>query len=287
MDRFVHEGLTFDVLDAGPPGGIPVVVLHGFPQDATSWSLVADRLHAGGVRTLAPDQRGYSPGARPRRVDAYAVRHLVGDVVALLDSAGLPRAHVVGHDWGAAAAWQCAIRHPDRVASLTVVSTPHPEAFEWALRTLDQARRSWYMLAFQVPWLPERLLARGFARRLEKTGMPPVFADHYERRFARPHDLTGPMAWYRAALRRPRRAVTGMAPTASIGGSERHTVRVPATYVWGSEDFALGRGAAERTARHVSGDYRFVEVAGGHWLPETHPDEVAQAVLDRIATVPS
>ena len=286
MATFMHDGLTFDVLEGGPVDGPPVVLLHGFPVDATSWSLVAQRLHAARIRTLAPDQRGYSPGARPHGIHAYAVRHLVGDVIALLDSVGLARAHVVGHDWGGAVAWQCAIRHPERVASLTVLSTPHPDAFAQALRGWDQARRSWYMLAFQLPWLPERLMARDFARRLTKTGLPAAFADHYARLFARPGDLTGPVSWYRAALTRPGRQPwtrEGRPPATPTGGGGRHTVIVPTTYVWGRDDFALGREAAERTGAHVSGDYRFVELAAGHWLPETHPDEIAREVLDRIA----
>ncbi|HOF63459.1 MAG TPA: alpha/beta fold hydrolase [Dermatophilaceae bacterium] len=290
MATFEHDGLTFDVIEGGPSDGPPVVLLHGFPQDATSWSSVADRLHAAGVRTLAPDQRGYSPRARPTGTEAYAGRHLVADVIALLDNAGLARAHIVGHDWGGAVAWQFAIRHPERVASLTVLSTPHPDAFARALRTPDQARRSWYMLAFQLPWLPERLMARGFARRLSKTGMPPAFADQYARRFARPGDLTGPMSWYRAAVERPGRGTRRareQAPVLPKREGGRHTVSVPTTYVWGRDDFALGREAAEHTGAHVSGDYRFVELAAGHWLPETHPDEIAREVLDRIAAAPA
>ncbi|MDQ2797581.1 MAG: alpha/beta hydrolase, partial [Actinomycetota bacterium] len=127
MQSFSRSGLDFDVTDRGVEGdeGAPaVVLLHGFPQDRHSWDRVSERLVTGGLRTLAPDQRGYSPGARPTEPypEAYAISELVEDVVALLDAAGIDQAHVVGHDWGGAVAWSLAGAHPERVASLTVLS---------------------------------------------------------------------------------------------------------------------------------------------------------------------
>lgn len=274
MDSFASAGLVLDVLDGGPADGEVVVLLHGFPQDASAWEEVATRLQAAGMRTLAPHQRGYCAGASPRRVSAYRVEHLVDDVLALLDAAGVRRAHVVGHDWGGVVAWALARSHPDRVASLVVLSTPHPSALRWALRHGGQARRSWYVLAFQLPVLPERSLARMLRRGgLRRSGLPAQHGHRYAERLGRARDLRGPVNWYRAALRPGRRAGDDRASS---------TVGVPTTYVWGSRDPFLGRAAAERTARHVDGDYRFVEVAAGHWLPEREPDLVAREVLDRV-----
>src|SRR4051794_39933297 len=122
MERFARAGLTFDLRDGGPADGQPVVLLHGFPQDSTCWADVEPALHAAGLRTLAPDQRGYSPGARPPGRSAYRITEPAADVLALLDEAGLASAHIVGHDWGAAVAWALAGRHPERVRSLTVLS---------------------------------------------------------------------------------------------------------------------------------------------------------------------
>ncbi|WP_237770222.1 alpha/beta fold hydrolase [Ornithinimicrobium sp. CNJ-824] len=274
MDTFTRDGLTFEVLDAGPGDGETVVLLHGFPQDATAWDRVTPLLHAAGLRTLAPSQRGYSAGARPRRVTAYRIPELVADVVALLDAAGVERAHVVGHDWGGAVAWALAAVHPDRVASLVVLSTPHPSALAWAFRHADQGRRSWYMLAFQLPVLPERGLARMLrSGGLRRTGLPDQDARRYAARLGRARALRGPLNWYRAALRPARDG---------RGGLRVGPVAVPTTYVWGSRDPFLGRAAAERTARHVRGDYRFVEVDAGHWLPERQPDAVVREVLARV-----
>nr|WP_237565446.1 alpha/beta fold hydrolase [Ornithinimicrobium cavernae] len=281
MERFTHEGLTFDVLDAGPPAGSAVVLLHGFPQDATAWDQVASRLHAHGLRTLAPHQRGYSPGARPGRVSAYRMKHLVGDVLALLDAAGLEQAHVVGHDWGGAVAWSLAQHRPERVASLTVLSTPLPRALAWATRHGDQWRRSWYLLAFLAPVAPERILARQLGDgALLRQGVPDDHQQRYAARLGSPAALRGPLNWYRAALR-PGGWRDPWHELDEPGVLSAEPVRVPTTLVWGRRDPYLGRDAVERTARHVEADYRFVELDAGHWLPEREPDAVATAVLAR------
>lgn len=277
---YTHDGLTFEVLDGGPREGPTVVLLHGFPEDATAWDQVAPLLHEQGLRTLAPHQRGYSRGARPRPASAYRVGTLVDDVVALLDAAGVRRAHVVGHDWGGAVAWELARRRPDRVASLVVLSTPHPRALAWAARRSDQAWRSRYMLAFQLPGVAERLLARmvrgqGMVRR----GVPVEHQRRYAARLRRPADLRGPLNWYRAPLRPgPVRSRWH----ALEGGGAPDVVTVPTTLVWGRQDPYLGRAAAVRSRAYVDADYRFVELDASHWLPEREPATVAQEVVARV-----
>lgn len=271
MESYTHTGLTFDVRDEGPPGAPAVVLLHGFPKDSSSWDAVVPPLHAAGLRTLAPDLRGYSPRASPGSRRDYTIDKLVGDVIALLDSAGLQRAHLVGHDWGGGVAWAAAAAHPDRIATLTALSTPHPSAMIWALRHSRQALKSWHMLAFQVPGVPEFSLSRGLDVGLRRLGLPADKAVHYAARFATARSLRGPVNYYRAIPLAPRPAP-----------GDRQRVTVPTTYVWGARDPFLGREAAERTARYVRGPYRFVEVDAGHWLPERHPDVVAAAILDRV-----
>jgi len=286
VDHFSRDGLTFDVTDAGPPDGPVVVLLHGWPQDRSAWGPVADRLVGAGLRVLAPDQRGYSPGARPRSTSAYRMSQLVADVLALVDASGAARVHLVGHDWGGAVAWAFAERHPDRLESLTVASTPHHEAMAWALRHGDQARRSWYMLAFQVPVLPEAFLRRRLAAVLRGTGLPQEQVERYVARFREPGAASGGLAWYRALRPRLHRPSWSRARTPRREGNQEAApaspVTVPTTYLWGRRDPALGRAAAERTARWVGPDYRFVELDAGHWLPESHPDEVAAAVLGHV-----
>ncbi|MBV8522138.1 MAG: alpha/beta fold hydrolase, partial [Acetobacteraceae bacterium] len=118
----------FTVDTAGPLSGAPVLLLHGFPQSRRMWRRQLEALAAAGFRGIAPDQRGYSVGARPAAVEAYASELLTGDALALMDYCGADRFHLVGHDWGGQLAWLIAAGNPDRVATLTVLSRPHPGA---------------------------------------------------------------------------------------------------------------------------------------------------------------
>lgn len=162
LTSFGRDGLVFDVVDRGPLDGEVVVLLHGFPQRASSWDLLAPLLHASGYRTLAPDQRGYSPRARPRGRFSYRMSQLTKDVVALIEAAEPGhKVHVVGHDWGAAVAWTVAAARPDAVATLTALSVPHPAAFMRALFTSRQFLLSWYMYVFQLALDPGAVDAAG------------------------------------------------------------------------------------------------------------------------------
>jgi pimeloyl-ACP methyl ester carboxylesterase len=273
VDSFRRDGLVFDVRDSGPPDGETAVLLHGFPQDGTAFDALLPRLHAAGLRTLVPDQRGYSPGARPAGRRAYRLGEAVADVVALLDAAGVAEAHVVGHDWGGAVAWALAAGRRARVRTLTALSTPHPAAMTRAVVTSDQALRSWYMGVFTLPVLPERLLlARGgglMARGLERGGLPAERAAHYVARMREEGALAGALGWYRAL---PWTAREPVGP-----------VRVPTLHVWSTGDAFLGRAATEGTAAHVDAPYR-LEVLDGvpHWLPELAADRVGELLTAHV-----
>ena len=271
METFRRGELVFDVRDAGPAGGPPVVLLHGFPQDSSAFDRLAPALHARGLRTLAPDQRGYSPGARPAGRAAYRRRETVDDVLALLDAAGLQSAHVVGHDWGALVGWALAAWHPDRVRTLTSLSVPHPQAMARAMVSSDQWLRSSYVAFFQLPVLPERLLlGRGgqpLHRALIRDGLPADAADRYVTRMRRPGALTAALNWYRALPWDARDPVAG--------------VQVPTLLVWSTGDRFLGRTAAARTPRHVDAPFH-LEVLDGvpHWIPELAGERVAELFAD-------
>jgi pimeloyl-ACP methyl ester carboxylesterase len=263
-------GSVFDVWLGGPERAPAVLLLHGFPENATMWDGVAPALHAAGLRTIAPDQRGYSPGARPAGIEAYSMRHVVADALGLLDALEPGPVHVLGHDWGAVVGWQLAGRHPERVRTLTAISVPHPAAHGAALRTdPDQQQRSGYITVFRRPDAEDLLLADD-AMRLRRM-LEPLPAATVDR-FVAPlvGALTGPLNWYRAMSGAD---LDGLGP-----------VTVPTTYAWGTEDIAVSRAAAEGCAAHVAGDYRFVELPGvGHWVPELEPDTVARLALERIS----
>lgn len=270
MDSFTRAGLTFEVLDPTGPADETVVLLHGFPQQPSSFNPVVSLLYDEGIRTLVPSQRGYTAAARPRRRRDYRTAETAADVIALLDAAGVARAHIVGHDWGGAQAWAVAAWNPGRVASLTVLSTPHPAAMAEAFRSSNQALKSWYMAFFQLPFLPEAVAPLSLTNTLRDTGLPLKYVGRYLDAMAVPGTLRGAINWYRGMpfSNRPR-----------VG-----PILVPTTFLWGAHDFALGRTAAERTERYVHAPYEFRELDAGHWLPETEPAAVAAAVLERIGS---
>ena len=270
--HFDRDGLRFRAYDSGPEGGEAVILLHGFPQRTSSWDHVMPILNAAGLRTLVLDQRGYCETARPRGRRAYRLSELVADVMALVSAAGLERAHLVGHDWGATVAWGVAAAHPERVRSLTAVSVPHPAALLTSMVTSDQLLRSWYIGFFQLPGLPEKVLTssgRRTERALEGTGMTRPMIERFRREVVDAGAVPGGLGWYRAL-------------PFGLRGPHLGRVRVPTTFVWSDNDPALGRGGAERTAHYVDADYRFVEMPGvSHWIPEERPSELARAIIER------
>lgn len=292
MRYFSHDGLTFDVADSGPRDGEVVVLLHGWPQDRTAWASVTPHLEAAGMRVLAPDLRGYSPGARPPHHLDYEISELVGDVIALLDEVGATQAHVVGHDWGGALAWAVAARHPDRVRTLTVLSTPSPSGMAHGFRNGDQARASWYMAFFALPVLPV-LFFRFFAQQvLERVGMSPERAAYDARRLKEKSSAQGALNWYRAAL-----SPTLVWRNRSRPGRPRrskHREMVPTAFVWGAKDPAFAESSTNHTVnslRERAGErvdlVHTLELDTGHWLMETHPETIADVIIERVGRAAS
>jgi pimeloyl-ACP methyl ester carboxylesterase len=266
--------LTFDVRVDGPEDGRPVLLLHGFPETSASWAAVTPLLTQAGLRTYAPDQLGYSPGARPADVDAYSMQNLAQVTADLMTALEIPVADVVGHDWGANVAWTLAAWHSDRVRSLTAVSVPHPAAYTAAFRVdPEQKERSAYIRLFWQEGKAEEVLLADDARRLrrmydvENSGISPETVDEYVSVLSAPGALTAALNWYRAMS----------------SATRLDKVGVPTTYVWSDGDVAVGSTAADACAEFVSGDYRFVTIAGvTHWIPEQAPEQLAAAILDRI-----
>jgi pimeloyl-ACP methyl ester carboxylesterase len=276
LDTYIRQGLSFDVTDIGPTDGRVVILLHGFPEDRHCWDQVAASLVEAGYRVIAPDQRGYSPGARPSGRRSYTAQKLRDDVLALADVAGATRFDLIGHDWGGGVAWDLAARRPERVRSLVALSTPHPRALRDSLFHSRQALRSWYMLFFQLPWLPEMLLRRAGPERaadgLIKAGLDRDTALRYAARMVTRGAMTGPINWYRALPYSARDPISD--------------VKVPTLYIWGDGDAYLTRWAAEATARHVTARYRFEALSGAsHWLPSAEPTRITSMILSHLASL--
>jgi pimeloyl-ACP methyl ester carboxylesterase len=272
VHEFSRDGLSFDVTDSGPADGPVVVALHGFPENRTSWDVMTPLLTAAGYRVLAPDQRGYSPRARPKRRRDYKMLELVEDIVALVDASGAEKVHLVGHDWGGGVAWAFASLHPERLHTVTSLTTPHPRAMAASMVRSSQLLHSWYMLFFQLPVLPEM----GFTRMekqnrqaLSRSGLNDDAIDRYVKPLSERGAARGPINWYRGLpLSRPLRG----------------KIVVPALYVYATKDMFLGRTAADLTAKYVEAPYRYEVLDGAtHWLPEQNADTVAQLVIEHAS----
>ena|SRR5664280_2838638 len=277
ITSFTRAGLVFDVRDSGPLDGTPVILLHGFPQDSRSWGPVAALLHARGYRTIAPDQRGYSPGARPRSRFAYRPSELTRDIVELITVAGLGPVHLVGHDWGAVVAWELAAERPDLLRSLAALSVPHPAAFARAMLTRSQRRKSRYMLFFQLPWLPERQLTsvRSWERSLRASGMSSEAAARDAGRLRERGAARGALNWYRALPLSSPRAL-------------RARITVPTLYVWSDGDKTIGPQGAALTPRFVTAPYTFEVLEGiSHWIPDEAPEQLDTLLATHFVAAPA
>lgn len=288
VEQFSNDGLTFDVFDSGSPNAAAptaddaggheaaaasqgtVLLLHGFPQTSKIWRDVTPILGAAGLRTLAFDQRGYSPGARPRGRRNYRIDVLVGDAVALIELLDEGPVHLVGHDWGAIVAWQLAAQRPDLVASLTSLSVPHPKAFFKSMITSPQLLRSWYMGFFQLPVAPEALAERApavFDKTLAANGMSPEQIREVHEDVIETGAFPYAVNWYRAL------PFAGFAPAQA-------KIVVPTAHVWGEGDVSLDRRGAELAGEYVDAPFELHVIGGGgHWLPEHHPERIAEIIL--------
>jgi pimeloyl-ACP methyl ester carboxylesterase len=273
--------LTFDALTAGTPGAPLVLLLHGFAESMHCWRAQVAALAAAGYRAIAPSQRGYSPGARPDtgEVANYHIDRLIDDAMAIVAAAGYgdARFHLAGHDWGGSIAWAIADRTPERVASLTVLSRPHPNAFNRALQLPDgdQKQRSRHHTAFLEPDAAEIVLAddcRWLRKRLTAAGVPADAIAAHLAVLGNKDAMEAALAWYRArgAIRGP------LGPT-----------RAPTLYIWGDADDTVGRAAAEGTADFVAAPYRFEVLPGvGHFAADQAPDRVSELLLQHLAAYP-
>jgi pimeloyl-ACP methyl ester carboxylesterase len=273
----ISPDLIFDALVAGEPGAPLVLLLHGFAESMHCWRAQLAALSDMGYYAVAPSQRGYSKGARPdpRDPSRYHMDRLMDDAMAIVAACGYGEArfHLAGHDWGGSIAWALADRYTERLASLTVLSRPHPNAFNRALQLPDgeQARRSGHHTAFleldaadivladDAKWLRERLAA---------AGVPAFAIEEHLSVLGNKEAMEAALAWYRArgAIRSP------LGPT-----------RVPTLYIWGDADDTVGRAAAEGTVDFVAAPYRFVELSGvRHFAAEQAPDRVNELVLAHL-----
>jgi pimeloyl-ACP methyl ester carboxylesterase len=270
--RIGVEGIELEVQVEEPADQreAPVVLLlHGWPDSHRLWRHQVPALTAAGFRAIAPDLRGFGASDRPEDVAAYRLAHILGDVVGVLDHLGIERAHVVGHDWGAAVAWALGALFPDRVDHLVALSVGHPAAFRAA--GFPQREKSWYMLLFQFEGVAERWLSdddyANFRSWSRHPDLEAVIAD-----LSRPGALTASLNWYRANL----------PPAALVEPAlEVPPVARPTMGIWSKDDMALVEENVTGSAAHVTAEWRYERIDGaGHWIPLEAPDELTALLLD-------
>jgi pimeloyl-ACP methyl ester carboxylesterase len=266
MSRVDVEGVGIEYEVHGE--GRPVVLLHGFPDSGRLWRHQAPALAAAGFQVIVPDLRGYGRSDKPTAVDAYSIPVLAGDVLAILAERGIGKAHVVGHDWGAALAWGLAAFAPDSVDHLVVLSVGHPATF---LRTMEQRQKSWYMLLFQFAGVAERWLSENdWANFRAWAGHPDaeqVIAD-----LDANGSLTPGLNYYRANI----------GPESWVAPPLRFPpVRAPVMGLWSTGDIALTETQMTESAQSVTGSWRYERLDGaGHWMQLEAPDRINELLLD-------
>lgn len=263
------------VVRAGPPDGLPIVLLHGFPEFWYAWKGVIVPLTKAGYRVILPDQRGYGDSDKPQGVDAYAVDRLGDDIAGLITALGYENAFVAAHDWGGGVAWNLAIRHPERVRKLAVLDTPHPDA--WRQVQTREETVSWYRTFFQIPLLPEESSRWGnwfvLSKMLRDTAKPGAFPDEKLELYRSAWDRDGAFGtmvnWYRAAFRSERSDAT----------ADRR-VRMPVLLLLAAND-AFIPADLTRASVPLCDDARLVELGSGtHWVVQEEPERIAKLLAE-------
>jgi pimeloyl-ACP methyl ester carboxylesterase len=267
--RIRGDGVELEVHDEGRRDGPAVLLVHGFPDSSYLWRHQVEALTAAGLRTVAPDMRGFGASDKPTDVDDYRLTRAVADLVAILDALGIDKATVVGHDWGAAVAWIAAALHPDRVERLVALSVGHPAAQR---RTIADREKAWYMLLFQFEGVAEELLRRDDWKLFREWLREDGDVDRYVEDLSRPGALTAGLSWYRANLH-PKRQLDPRPQLPAIAA--------PALGIWSTGDNYLNEQPMVDSGEHVTGPWRYERVEGAsHWLQLDATERVNALLLE-------
>jgi len=261
------NGLSLYVEEHGDPRGVPVILLHGFPDSGRLWRNQVPFLGERGFRVIVPDLRGFGRSDRPDEVGAYRLTSAVADVTAILDALDVEQAHVVGHDWGAAVAWLTATLSPDRTGRLVVLSVPHI----LVPTTIRQQEMAWYTLFFQFAGIAEETIVYDNWQWLRVFARGDGDQDQWIEDMARPGALTAALNWYRANLApRPPGPPLTLPPVAA-----------PTLAIWSDGDHYLDGARVEQSAAYVTGPFRYEQINGAsHWIPIDAPDRLNELLLD-------
>jgi pimeloyl-ACP methyl ester carboxylesterase len=267
--RIPGDGVELEVLDEGDPDSPAVLLVHGFPDSSRLWRHQVPALTGAGLRAVVPDMRGFGASEQPGKVEDYRLSHAVADLVAVLDTLGIQRAKLVGHDWGAAVAWLLAALHPDRIERLVAMSVGHPAAQR---RAIADREKAWYTLLFQFEGVAEELLTRDDWKLFREWLRDDGDVERYVEDLSRPGALTAGLSWYRANLH-PKRQLEPR--------RELPPVQAPTLGIWSTDDHYLNEAPMLDSGAHVTGPWRYERVEGAsHWMQLDAPERVNALLLD-------
>ena len=274
------NGIRLHVAAAGPEEGELVVLLHGFPEFSYGFHHQMEELAASGYRVVAPDQRGYNLSDKPERIEDYTIDQLRDDIVGLIEAFGETSAFIVGHDWGGAVAWHLAASKPVYVKKLIAINIPHPAAMPRVMmKNPVQWVKSSYMAFFQLPEVPEKLMAandfESMKQAMKGTARPSAFTeqelDRYREAWSQPGALTGMLNWYRAL----RKGSLNQVPKKPIG--------IPVRILWGIGDQFLSPMLAKESLEFCE-DAELVWVGEAtHWVHHEQPVIVNRLIKEFLA----
>lgn len=277
--EIVTNGIRMHYVTQGE--GPLIVLLHGFPEFWFCWHNQIGFLADLGYTVVAPDLRGYNDTDKPR--SGYDMPTLLKDVEGLIQGLGREKAIIVGHDWGGAIAWVFAMRYPQMTERLIILNAPHPWALQRELRMLKQLRKSWYVFAFQIPWLPEALLSNNHAAMVarliyksavQKSAFPPYILQRYQVAMSKTGAMTAALNYYRTTAR------IGGYGSGGTGAQSKATINAPTLLIWGEQDVALGIGLTQGLEQWVPNIKIRRIPDSGHWVQEEKPDEVNAFIAD-------
>lgn len=274
--------INLHVLTDGPEGGIPIILLHGFPEFSYGWRHQIPALTEAGFRVIVPDQRGYNLSDKPKGISSYDVETLAKDIIGLFDHFGIQKAKLIGHDWGAVVAWTIALNHPERLEKLAILNVPHPDVMtRFILKNPVQRKKSWYVFFFQIPWFVEWTLRRrdfhDLARMLVLSGRKNTFTPEevteYKKAWAQKGALTGMVNWYRAIMR------GSLKYAFQPNKIPARPVKVPVLMLWGKRDVALSHEMVQPSI-DLCDNGRFVLFdKATHWVQHDEADEVNRRLI--------
>ena len=266
------DELTFTCRVSGMENdGEAVILLHGFPETSRMYYDLIPVLVSEGFKVVAPDQRGYSPGARLPKISDYSIDKLSQDVIDIADAFQFEKFHLIGHDWGSAVGWVTVAFHSDRVISWTALSVPHLDAFFEAMNNNpEQQRKSQYIKFFKKPILPEFYFSifgykylRDIWRKSSKEEI-----EKYLEVFKQKGALKSSLNWYRANMKNDDKSIGDIA--------------APTLIIYGLKDMAIGEKSVDESEKYLKRDYKIEKLESGHWLIQESFDSVSKSIINHL-----